>query len=217
MTVARTSSASDDAREPDQVERLRASRGAACPSRRPRRRSTVPIGHGQREDRKRGAALELRKVVRDERVRRRAAAGLADRRADARAEQHREVHRHAAQRRSPRSTARTTTRARCAGSTGRPTPRSECRGTSRRCANGRPLSMPELRVGGAELALDRLQRRRQHLRPIDDVGDVAERQQPEDVVPVPRLRQETRAVGSRLGAGGSRLDGSDCRLSTADW
>ena len=60
----------------------------------------------------------------------------------------------------------------------------------------------ELRVGGAELALDRLQRRRQHLRPIDDVGDVAERQQSEDVVPVPRLRQETRIAGleARLGA-----------------
>src|SRR6266404_6123219 len=34
--------------------------------------------YGQREDRKGGAAFEFRKVVRDERMRRRTAAGLAD-------------------------------------------------------------------------------------------------------------------------------------------
>ena len=57
----------------------------------------------------------------------------------------------------------------------------------------------ELKVGRAELLLDRLERRREDLRPIHHVDDVADCQRQQDIAPVPGLAQQPFA--SRGGGG----------------
>src|SRR5215468_2982157 len=154
----------------------------------------------------------------------RAAAGLTDRREHACPEQHSKVQRHAA-----RARRRAPQRARPREHVAAARPIGPCgeRNAEERIENRERQAREnaELRVGGVELALDRLQRRGQHLGTIGDVGHVADRQQREDVVPVPLLGQQSRCLRlatrclrlaarySRLAARYSRLAGRDSRLA----
>src|SRR5215468_5458614 len=140
----------------------------------------------------------------------RAAAGLTDRREHACPEQHSKVQRHAA-----RARRRAPQRARPREHVAAARPIGPCgeRNAEERIENRERQAREnaELRVGGVELALDRLQRRGQHLGTIGDVGHVADRQQREDVVPVPLLGQQGRY--SRLAARCLRLATRCLRLA----
>ena len=154
--------------------------------------------HAQGVDRECGAPSALRKVVRDERVRRRAASSLANRRADARGEQHRVVHGHAEDgghgapgRDGERQDVAP---ARAVG------PRGD-RDAHERVEQGERDAgqHTHLKVAGAEVPLDGLERRRQDLRTIHGVEHVTQREGAEHVVRVPGLQERRVGVRRRCG------------------
>src|SRR5262249_5338732 len=69
---------------------------------------------------------------------------------------------------------------------------------------GQSRQHPQLKIAGVEFALDGLERRGEHLRPIDGVHHVANGQHAEHVVPVGRGRQQAACrldVRTRSGRG----------------
>ena len=186
-----------DAGQTDEDEGVAPSQGLVAPTAHERTERGADR-HGQRVGGERGAAPAAGKVVGDERMRRRAAAGFADRGADTGGKEHREVHRQAAERRHAAPGGH---RERQHVHPAPPVGERRDRDAENGIEEGErdAAQQSELKVGRAELRLDRLERGRENLRPVHHVDDVADCQRQQDIAPVPGLAQQP--FGRRGGGG----------------